>query len=171
MNASADPALMAAPSRRRDPRALLGFLGWPLILLSAIEFALGMALNLFTSLPSGGAVAILESSPVLILHVIIAFLILGTVARALVLAVRVKARRSLAAASLGMISVIVAILAGLGFTFGDQSPGASYTMSIAFLGVILSAALLLWFRSDPSSSSSQLSGDAAGTTTARRGDA
>jgi hypothetical protein len=139
-----------APSSARDPRAFLAFLGLPMIGLLALELLLGMALNLFTTLPTGGPGAILASSPVLIVHILIGVLLVGITGRALVVSFRVGERSTLLASALGLVSVLVAFLAGVSFTFGDQSASASYAMSAGFTGAFVSAGMLLWSgRSHP----------------------
>ncbi|MCI4366615.1 MAG: hypothetical protein L3K08_02565 [Thermoplasmata archaeon] len=127
----------------RDRPALLR-LAWPLLVLVLIEFFLGMALNLFVALPTGaGAVAILESSPVLVLHVLIAIALVGISARAVRMASRLKDRELLGVTGLALVSAIVAALAGAGFTFGGQAPDASFGMAVGFGGILIAAFLLL----------------------------
>ncbi|MGI0068506.1 MAG: hypothetical protein ACREB9_08925, partial [Thermoplasmata archaeon] len=135
----------SAPPRRagRDPRALLSFLGVPIAALLAVEFLLGMALNLFTTISGGSAVSILSSSPVLVAHIVIAVLLIGITARALALAIRIRERRGVSAAALGFVSGIVATLAGISYTFAAQSTAASYAMSVGFAGLFVSVVLLL----------------------------
>jgi hypothetical protein len=129
-----------------DPgdRPALRRLAWPLIVLLLIEFFLGMALNLFIALPTGkGAVSILESSPVLALHVLIAITLVGISARAFLMASRGKYLDLLGVTGLALLSAIVAFVAGASYTFGGQAPDASYGMSVGFAGVLIAAFLLL----------------------------
>ncbi|HEV2519425.1 MAG TPA: hypothetical protein VGX00_02225 [Thermoplasmata archaeon] len=142
---------MSAPDRRRErappvARRLrdIAVLGWPIAVLISIEFLLGMALNLFTALPSaGGPIAILSASPVLIGHFVVAFLILGVLSRATALSIRLGHPRAIGTSVLGLGSGVVATLAGLAFAFGGQAPAASYLMSIGFVGVLFTAVGLL----------------------------
>lgn len=140
-NAEAAPP---APSRRRrSPEETLAFLGIPLLVLLAIEFLLGMALALFVNLPAKPAIGVLLSSPWLILHVIVGVMILGITGNALRLSVRLRERRTALVTALGLLSAVVAIAAGLSFAFGGQDAGASFAMSVGFVGVLAEAGFLL----------------------------
>jgi hypothetical protein len=124
-------------------RWVLGILGLPILGLLAVEFLLGMALNLYVSLSGGSALAILEASPVLIVHILVGVMLAGITARVLILGIRLQDRRAVVAGALGLLSTLVAFLAGMAFTFGGQELAASYVMSVGFTGILLSAALLL----------------------------
>jgi hypothetical protein len=124
-------------------RWVLGILGLPILGLLAIEFLLGMALNLYVSLPSGSALSMLETSPVLIVHILVGVMLAGITARVLILGIRLRDRSGVVAGALGLLSTLVAFLAGMAFTFGGQELAASYVMSVGFTGILLSAALLL----------------------------
>jgi hypothetical protein len=114
-----------------------------MFLLLAIEFVLGVILGLFVTLPSGGGVvAILASAPVLDLHILLALLIVGISLRAVALARRETGRTPLAAATVALLSALVATGAGWAFAFDGQSSAASFVMAIGFLGVLLGAFVL-----------------------------
>jgi hypothetical protein len=134
-------ASLGGPEARQ--RWVLGILGLPIPGLLAIEFLLGMALNLYVSPPSGSALSILEASPVLIVHILVGVMLAGITARVLLLGIRLRDRRGAVAGALGFLSTLVAFLAGMAFTFGGQELAASYVMSVGFTGILLSAALLL----------------------------
>lgn len=143
---------MSAPRADRprpDPRSVWGTLGLPLLGMLAIELLLGMALNLFTTLPTGSPASIVLSSPVLILHMVLGVLLVGITSRAVVLSARIRERAAISASVLGLVSVLVALLAGLSFTFGDQSNAASFGMAAGFTGAFISAGLILWLRGGP----------------------
>jgi hypothetical protein len=138
--------MMATKANGADPVARLGVLGIPFAILLAIEFLLGMTLNLFVALPSGGgAGSILVSDPILVLHLLVGLLPLGLTGRALAMALRLHRPRLVAVTALGLISVVVAFLSGLSFMLGGQSAGASFAMSAGFAGAFLAAALLLFY--------------------------
>ncbi|MCI4345426.1 MAG: hypothetical protein L3K07_01530 [Thermoplasmata archaeon] len=130
-----------APEQRRGTHVRT--LGIPLLILLAAEFLLGMALNLFGSLPGGSALTVLESSPILVLHIILGVLLVGTSARVLALGRRLRDRRATASGALALLSSLLAFLAGMAFTFNGGSAAASYLMSVGFTGVLVGAALLL----------------------------
>ncbi|MGI0070978.1 MAG: hypothetical protein ACRECT_02745 [Thermoplasmata archaeon] len=137
----------ASPSvadlHRAALRARLGYLGVSIVGLLVAEFLLGMALNLFVTLPTGSALHVLESSPVLGGHLLVAALLLGITANATRLALGLRERRAVGGAALALVSAIGATLAGLSFTFGPGGDAASYAMSIGFAGVLIGAGLLL----------------------------
>jgi hypothetical protein len=124
-------------------RATSASLSLPLFGLLAIEFILGMMLALLVSLPSGkGIVTILTSSAVLDVHVVIAFLIIGTSARALVVSLRESVPLAMYGSVIALLSALVATGAGWDFSFYGQNAGASFVMSMGFLGVLVGAFLL-----------------------------
>ena len=148
MSATAPPPLSRGePSRPAgtlgDLRRRRRFLGIPLLALLAFEFLLGMALNLYVTLPGGSPLAILESNPLLIGHILVGILLLGITAQALNLGLKLHDRGAQVAGAIGLPSVVVAVLAGMDFTFGGQSTAASYVMSVGFTGALACAALLL----------------------------
>jgi hypothetical protein len=127
-------------SRRRTTLERLAI---GIFLLLSIEFVLGMVLALFVSLPLGpGVVAILGSSPVLLLHLVVAVSLVGISARALTLARRSAGRVPRYASTLALGSSVTATLAGWDFAFYGQSPIASFVMALGFLGVLAGAFLL-----------------------------
>ena len=132
---------MSAPVGREGPR--LSTLGMAMLGLLVIEFLLGMALALFVTLPTGDPITVLASSPILWVHILVGFLLIGITANALRWALRTAPRAARAVTALGLLSAIAAFLAGMAFTFGDPSPGASYAMSVGFAGILLDAGYLL----------------------------
>jgi hypothetical protein len=129
-------------------RTGLAALGPPFLGLVAIEFLLGMALNLYVALPSGSPLHILEAAPLLDVHFLFGVLLLGVSARAVGLAVRAADRPALAFTALGLLSGVAAFLAGLEFAFGGGSASASYIMSLGFVGLLITAGFLLSRRED-----------------------
>ena len=132
---------MSVPFAREGPR--LPTLGAAMLGLLVTEFLLGMALALFVTLPTGGPLTVLAASPVLWVHILVGFLLIGITANALRWTRGGAPRAAQAITALGFVSAIGAFLAGMVFTFGDPSPGASYVMSVGFVGVLLDAGYLL----------------------------
>jgi hypothetical protein len=132
----------------RSARRGLSSLGPPYLGLVAIEFLLGMALNVYVALPGGSPLHILESTPLLDVHFVLGFLLLGISARAVALAARAADRPALAFTALGLLSGVAAFLAGLEFAFGGGSASASYIMSLGFVGLLITAGFLLSRRGD-----------------------
>ena len=133
----------------RDPRAVLASLAGPMLGILAVEFLLGMVLNLFVTLPTGGAVAILASNGFLILHILLAVALIGIGGRAVSVSVRSHERRLVGASLLALLSAVGATLAGLSFTVGPGGADASLAMSVGFIGLLVAAALLLRFAHRP----------------------
>ena len=97
--------------------------------LLIVQFALGIGLNLYVSLPSGKSFfATVFSSAVLAVHAIVALALLGAAISALVRSVRV--RRAVPFTAAGLAAILVAAGAGVSFA-GHQGNGASLTMALA----------------------------------------
>ena len=141
-----DAAPVPRPESDRPDVRATRFLGVPLLGLLAVEFLVGMTLNLFVALPGGAPLAILGSSPVLIAHMVIAVMLLGIAGRAIVLGRRVGDRWVLGAGAIALLSGVVATLAGFAFTFGTPSDAASFAMAGGFTGMLVAGILLLFPR-------------------------
>ena len=97
--------------------------------LLIVQFALGIGLNLYVTLPSGKSFfATVFSSAVLAAHGIVALALLGAAISALVRSVRL--RRAVPFTAVGLAAILVAAGAGVSFA-GHQSNGASLTMALA----------------------------------------
>jgi hypothetical protein len=134
-----------------SPRATLAVIGWPALGLLTLEFVLGMALNLYTTVPTGPTLGIFESSPVLDFHLVAGILLVGIMARAFGLSFRDPGTTVRVAGSVGLASTIIAFLSGLAFVFGGQSALASLTMSLGFVGAFMAAAVFVAFGTASSS--------------------
>ncbi len=140
------------PGGTPDRLLRLQALGFPFLGLLAVEFLLGMLLNLLVPLPSGSPSSILQASPLLDIHVVFGLLLLGISVNALRLAAGARHLRATVFTGLGMASGVAAFAAGLDFAFGGQSAGASYAMSVGFIGLLLEAGYLLHLRRGPNAS-------------------
>jgi hypothetical protein len=150
------PSPHAAPAWAARGGMTLDRLAVGIFVLLAIEFLLGVALALYTILPAGaGVVATLTSTPLLDLHILLALLLIGISARATALARGQPDRTLRYAAALALVSAVVATVAGWTFAFDGQAPGASFVMSLGFLGVLAGAFVL---RRRPSGGDSRAGG-------------
>lgn len=142
---SGTPSAGASPASERDARdrALLGFLGVPILALLAAQFLLGMALNLYVPVGTGSAPSILSGNVVLLAHIALAALLIGGSARVVALAARLHDRHALGAGLVTLIGAVGASAAGLSFTFGGQDAGASFGMSLGFAAVLVGTMGLL----------------------------
>ena len=102
-----------------------------LVSMLIIEFILGVAYNLYGTAPTPKKSIGLFSSPVLALHVILGILLLVAAVILLVRSIGARHRLSIWMAAVGLVGIIAAGGAGLGFT-GSGANGASLGMSIAF---------------------------------------
>jgi len=120
------------------------------VVMLIIQFILGMIYNLYGTAPTSTKSIGLFSSPDLALHVILGILLFVAAAGQLVRAIGVRHRLSIWLSALGLLSILGAGFAGLGFT-GSGAAGASLGMSLAF-AVALACYVILVFAL-PSSSS------------------
>jgi hypothetical protein len=100
-----------------------------------IQFILGMIYNLYGTAPTSAKSIGLFSSPTIALHVIVGILLgLAAIAQ-LVRAIGSRHRLSIWLSALGLLSIIGAGFAGLGFS-GSGAAGASLGMSLAFAAAL-----------------------------------
>jgi hypothetical protein len=97
--------------------------------LLIIQFALGIGVNLYITLPEHRSfLSTVFGSATLAAHAVVALVLLGAAIGALVRAIR--ARRAIAFTSAGLAAILVAGIAGASFV-GSQGNGASLTMALA----------------------------------------
>lgn len=97
--------------------------------LLIIQFALGIAVNLYVTLPKHKAFfSTVFGSATLAAHAVVALVLLGAVIGALVRAIR--ARRAILFTSIGLVAVLVAAFSGASFA-SSQDNGASLSMALA----------------------------------------
>ena len=117
----------------RLARLRMASLGVAVMLI--IEFILGMIYNLYGTAPTSTKPIGLFSGPVIALHVILGILLgLAAIAQ-LVRAIGSRHRLSIWMSALGLLSIIGAGFAGLGFT-GSGANSASLGMSLAFAAAL-----------------------------------
>jgi hypothetical protein len=96
-----------------------------------LEFLLGIAYNIWGTAPTSAKPIGLFSSPLLILHEIVGVLILVSAIMLVLRAMAIKYRLVTLLSWIGLIAIIAAIGAGVGFTHSGAN-GASFGMSLAF---------------------------------------
>ena len=97
--------------------------------LLIVQFGLGIAVNLYVTLPKHKPFfSTVFGSALLAAHVIVAVVLLGASISALVRAIR--ARRVIVPTAVGFTAVLTAVIAGAAFT-GNQNAGASLAMALA----------------------------------------
>jgi hypothetical protein len=120
------------------------------VVMLIVQFILGMIYNLYGTAPTSTKSIGLFSSPDLALHVILGILLFLAAIGSLVQALRVRHSLSIWLSAVGLLSILGAGLAGLGFA-GSGAAGASLGMSLAF-AVALACYVILVFAL-PSSAS------------------
>ncbi len=144
MSAPAD-ASSGAPRRRVRREASAPYLAAVLMALLSIQFLLGTYLNLYVTIPAGGNLGALDLGGlvVLILHIIVGILVVGTAGRLTYVASKAHDRRQTVLAAIAFVGMVFAFLAGADFTFSSQGNASSFLMAFGFfLGMICSALIL-----------------------------
>ena len=127
---------MTTTTQQHDAQRIPPAGGWALrgncmgaAVLLIIQFALGIAVNLYVTLPGHKAFfSTVSGSALLAAHVIVAVALLGASISALVRAIR--ARRVIVPTAVGLAAVLAAATAGASFA-SSQNNGASLAMALA----------------------------------------
>ena len=127
---------MTTTTQQHDAQRIPPAGGWALrgncmgaAVLLIVQFGLGIAVNLYVTLPHHKPfLATVSGSALLAAHVIVALALLGASISALVRAIR--ARRVIVPAAIGLAAVLAAATAGAAFT-SSQNTGASLAMALA----------------------------------------
>ena len=128
---------------RAERLARLRRSSFSVVVMLIIQFILGMIYNLYGTAPTSTKSIGLFSSPDLALHVILGILLFLAAIGQLVQAIRVRHNLSIWLSALGLVSILGAGLAGLGFT-GSGAAGASLGMSLAFAVALACYAILVF---------------------------
>ena len=115
-----------------------------------IQFILGVIYSLYGTAPTSTKSVGLFSSPDLALHVILGILLVIAAVGQLIRAIGIRHALSLWMSAVGLVSILGAGFAGLGFT-GNGASGASLGMSLAF-AVALACYVVLVFALPASAS-------------------
>ena len=121
-----------------------------LVTMLIIEFILGIIYNLYGTAPTAAKSVGMFSSPVLALHVILGILLLIAGIGQLIRAVGTRHRLTVIMSAVGLLGVLGAFFAGLGF-IGNGAAGASLGMSLAFAVALAAYVVLVFALPSPSS--------------------
>jgi len=121
-----------------------------LVTMLIIEFILGIIYNLYGTAPTAAKSVGMFSSPVLALHVILGILLLIAGIGQLIRAVGTRHRLAVIMSAVGLLGVLGAFFAGLGF-IGNGAAGASLGMSLAFAVALAASVVLVFALPSPSS--------------------
>jgi len=113
------------------------------VVMLIVEFILGAIYNLYGTAPTSTKSIGLFSSPDLALHVILGILLVVAAVGQLVRAIGVRHRLSIWLSAVGLLAILGAGSAGLGFT-GSGANGASLGMSLAFAVALASYVVLVF---------------------------
>ena len=113
------------------------------VVMLIVQFILGMIYNLYGTAPTSTKSIGLFSSPDLALHVIVGILLVIAGIGQLIRAVGTRHKLSMWLSALGLLSILGAGFAGLGFT-GSGAAGASLGMSLAFAVALACYAILVF---------------------------
>ena len=141
--AGSDPAVRLARLRRSN---------FGLLIMLIVQFVLGMIYNLYGTAPTSAKSVGLFSSPDLALHVILGILLFLAAVGQLVQAIRARHSLTIWLSAIGLLSILGAGFAGLGFA-GNGASGASLGMSLAF-ALALACYVILAFTLPSSASRS-----------------
>jgi len=123
------------------------------VVMLIVQFILGMIYNLYGTAPTSTKSIGLFSSPDLALHVILGILLLIAAAGQLIRAIGIRHQLSIWLSALGLLSILGAGFAGLGFT-GSGASGASLGMSLAFATALACYVVLVFALPSSASGSS-----------------
>jgi hypothetical protein len=156
MSTSAPPATASASPTAQAPSAatVAAFRGnvFGVMLMLIVQFALGMWVNLYATIPAAdsgagvldGAVRAITNGPLgLTLHAILGIGILASAIAATVRSVAIGSRAWVVVAGLGLLAAVIAALAGTRFV-GTGGAGASFLMALTAAFAMLCYALLLF---------------------------
>jgi hypothetical protein len=129
--AHVDTATTAGPSAQAGRVTRLRIASLGLVSMLIIEFVLGIIYDLYGTAPTAKKSIGLFSSPDLALHVILGILLFIAAVALLVRAVGARHRLAIWLSAVGLLSIVGAGFAGLGFT-GSGASSASLGMSLAF---------------------------------------
>jgi heme A synthase len=105
------------------------------VAMLVIEFILGVIYNLYGTAPTAKKSIGLFSSPDLALHVILGILLFAAAVVLLIRAIGARHALSIWLSAVGLVAIIGAGFAGLGFT-SSGAAGASLGMSLAFAAAL-----------------------------------
>ncbi len=142
MNAAAEPASGAAgqvPPRERSTSAALRGTVMALLTALVVEYLLGVYANLEVSFPAPGAgngaaaMQTVTSSPGLLVHVGLGFLLVAMGVAAVLFAARGGGGAALWLVLAGLLALVGAGVGGMIFVMSGQGAAASFVMAVGFL--------------------------------------
>jgi len=131
------------------------------VIMLIIQFILGIIYNLYGTAPTAKKSVGMFSSPVIALHVIVAFLLIIAAVGQLIRAIGTRHMLTIWMSAVGLVAILAAFFAGTEF-IGNGAAGASLGMALAF-AVALAAYVVLVFAL-PSSTAPSSTAPSSSTT-------
>jgi len=159
----------ATPGRRaagQDPAVRLARLrisSLGAVVLLIVQFILGIIYNLYGTAPTSTKSIGLFSSPDLALHVILGILLFIAAVGQLVRAIGTRHKLSIWLSAIGLLSILGAGFAGLGFA-GSGASSASLGMSLAFATALACYVILVFALPSSAASAASSAASRASTT-------
>jgi len=127
----------SGPAQPAPPHGPWNHVSWAIFGVLLVEFALGMGLNLYVTLPQSPTYTqIFVSVPLLSAHIALGFLLLAASAYFVLLARQSGVEGLLWRAILVLVFVLVALQEGFSFTFTGNA-AFSAGMALGFLGAVV----------------------------------
>ncbi len=140
------------PARQRNRIVVLRRTTLAMIVLLLVQFAVGMAVNLYVKVPAGAKSggfgtgigrALSHGAPALVLHVIIGLLLILAAVGVLVRAIQVRRASVVTAGAVGLVALVGAAINGDRFVV-HQANGSSLAMALLFALALLVYVLALY---------------------------
>jgi hypothetical protein len=152
MTASSAPAA-AAPSTLARRLSGLRRASLATLILLIVQFAVGIGVNLYVSLPAAGSGGrkvsqAFSNGPALALHVVLGLLLVLAAIGLLVQAIAARHGSVIAASAVGLVAILLAVMQGFSFVH-DSTNAASMTMAVAGSVALLCYVITLYLSRSP----------------------
>jgi hypothetical protein len=107
-----------------------------------LQFALGVAVNLYVTPRKGGVSEAFTNGALLVLHALLGLLLILAAIGALAQAVRLRHRLAIATSALGLVAILIAAGSGAGY-LSSHDNGSSVGMALATAVAMFSYAVAL----------------------------
>ena len=145
------PVTAPAASERRLSGLRRASLGALVMLI--VQFALGIGVNLYVTLPAAGsggrkASQAFSDGPALALHVVLGLLLVLAAIGLLVQAIAARHGPVIAVATVGLVAILLAVIQGFSFVH-DSTNAASMAMTVAGSVALLCYVIALYLARSP----------------------
>jgi hypothetical protein len=146
-------AAAAAPARPDRKMSALRRASLASLVMLIVQFALGVGVNLYVTLPAAGSGGrkssdAFTSGPALALHVVLGLLLVVAAIGLLVQGIRAKHGPVIALAAVGLLAIVGAVMQGFSFVHSSTN-GASMGMAVAGTVAMACYVVVLFIARDP----------------------